>query len=101
MLPKPASSPSTARRQLLFDEVKQLATQGYSQRAIARQLHLNRATVAHYLRTDQLPYRQPPRQISKAAPYQTYIMNRLEDNSCSILQVWQELQSQGFSGSYA
>jgi transposase len=85
----------------LFDEVKQLATQGYSQRAMARQLHLNRATVAHYLRADQLPYRQPPRQISKAAPYQAYVVKRLEDDSCSIHQVWQELQAQGFSGSYA
>jgi transposase len=97
----PPPSESAARRQLLFDEAKHLAAQGYSKRAIARQLHINRATVDHYLRVDQLPHRQPPRQISKAAPYQAYVLKRIGDDGCSIRQVWQELQSQGFSGSYA
>jgi len=104
-LPKPVEPPPfsefAARRQLLFTETKQLAAQGYSKRAIARQLHINRATVDHYLRAEQLPQRRPPRQISKAAPYQAYVLKRLEEHDCSIHQVWQELQSQGFSGSYA
>jgi transposase len=100
-LAEPVRSESVARRQLLFDEVKQLAVQGYSKRAIAQQLHIHRATVDHYLRVEQLPHRQPPRQVSKAAPCQAYVLKRIEEDGCSIHRVWQELQSQGFSGSYA
>jgi transposase len=97
----PQLSDFAARRQLLFIETKQLAAQGYSKRAIAQQLHIHRATVDHYLRVEQLPHRRPPRQVSKAAPYQAFVLKRLEEDGCSIHQVWQELQSQGFSGSYA
>jgi transposase len=96
-LETPRPSASAARRQLLFDEAKHLAARDYSKRAIARQLHINRATVDHYLRVDRLPHRQ----VSKAAPYQAYVLKRIADDGCSIRQVWQELQSQGFSGSYA
>lgn len=106
--PKPVAAPppapvsaSQARRQRLFLEVKRLAAQGISKRAIARQLHLHRVTVDRYLEADELPHRQPPQRISKAVPYKSYILRRIVEEGCSIRQVWEELQAQGYTGTYA
>lgn len=95
------TSPSTARRQHVFDEVRQLAAQGYSKRAIARQLHVHRATVDRYIHADELPRIQPPRRVSKVAPWQEYVVKRISEDNCSIRDIWRELQAQGFSGQYA
>jgi transposase len=106
--PNPAIAPpltpvpaSLARRHHLFLEVKRLAAEGLSKRAIARQLHLHRVTVDRYLEADEVPHRQPPQCISKAAPYKSYILRRIVEDRCSIRQVWEELHAQGYGGTYA
>ena len=95
----PAEEPSY--RQHLFNEVKRMATEGYSKRAIARQLPINRATVARYIVVDELPRRVAPQNISSVMPYWDFVQRRWDEGQHNARQLWRELQAQGFSGSYA
>ena len=95
----PAEEPS--HRQHLFNEVKRLAAEGFSKRAIARQLRLHRATVARYIGADELPRRVTPQNISSVMPYWDYVQRRWNDGQQNARQLWCELQTQGFSGGYA
>jgi len=87
-------------RQHRFQEVKTLLAQGYSQRQVARQLHLHRQTVARYQAHDELPRHLAPQNISKAAAFLPYIQQRLNDQDCTLKQIFHEIQSMGFTGSY-
>ena len=94
--PKPLSY-----RQMRFDEVKTLAAQGLSRRAIARQLHMHRQTVARYLESDKLPERISRSQnVSSVTPYFAYIKRRWAEGCENGKQLWREIQQQGFTGSY-
>jgi transposase len=66
-------TPSTATqtyRQARFAEVKALAAEGLSKRAIALQLHMHRRTVSRYLQLDELPKRPTPtHNVSTVTPY--------------------------------
>jgi transposase len=99
--PEAVLSEAGARRQRWFEDVHRLATQGYSKRAIARQLKLHRATVDRYLAADQVPHPPSSSPVSTVAPYDQQVMRRIVEDGYSIREVWQELQSQGFTGSYA
>lgn len=99
--PTCAAPPSQTRRQYLFNEVKALAAQGYSKRAIALQLHMHRATVDRYIHVDELPQRRPPQTVSSVTPYLPYIEQRWEEGCRTIQQLWQEIQAQGYTGSYS
>jgi transposase len=85
----------------MFHEVKRLAAEGHSQRAIARQLHLHRATVARYRVADELPRRVVPQNTSPVLPYWNYVQQRWHEGQQNARQLWHELQAQGFSGGYA
>ena len=95
----PAEKPSY--RQHLFNEAKRLAAEGYSQRAIARQLRLHRVTVARYIVADELPRRILPQNTSSVMPYWDYVQRRWDEGQQNAMQLWYELQAQGFSGGYA
>lgn len=89
-------------RQVRFEEVKFLAKQGLSQRVIADKTGLARQTVRKYLHLEKPPQK---RQItvsgSKAAPFMDFIRQRWDQNNPSVKQLFEELQVQGFTGSYA
>lgn len=89
-------------RQVRFEEVKLLANQGMSQSAIADKTGLARQTVRKYLHLEKPPQK---RQItvsgSKAAPFMDFIRQRWNQNNPSAKQLFEELQAQGFTGSYA
>lgn len=94
-------SASRTYRQMRFAEVKALAAQGYSRRWIAHHLHMHRSTVAHYLQLDELPPRVPPPQNrSSVIPYLTYLQQRWEEGGCNAKQLWHEISTQGYPGSY-
>ncbi len=95
------SHKTSPRRQLLFEQVKALATQGYSQRAIARELHIDRQTAARYVQAQQVPS-SPVRwqNASTATSYLPYLRQRWQDGCTNARQLWREIQCQGFSGSY-
>jgi transposase len=95
----PPGKPLTHRQQR-FQEVKTLLAQGYSQRQVARQLHLHRQTVARYQAHDELPRHSAPQNTSKAAGFLPYIQQRLVDQDCTLKQVFHEIQAMGFTGSY-
>lgn len=89
-------------RQALVDEVRQRAARGESQRQIAREMYLARATVVRYLEMDNpLIRHRNPSQASSVAPYLDDLKRRWFDDGCqNINQLWQELQQRGFRGSY-
>jgi transposase len=83
----------------LFQQVHELAQQGWTVSAIARHLHLDRKTVRKYQRFDHLPpktcTRLGPRLLD---PFRDYIQKRLLEENPSGRQVFLELQAQGYSG---
>jgi transposase len=97
----PETEMPLSRRQLRFREAKQLASQGYGIRAIARQLHMDPKTVRHYLQLDELPrYYRAPKAVTKVTPYLPYLKRRLEEGCQNRRQLFREIHSQGFTGCY-
>jgi transposase len=89
------------RRELLFEKVMQLANQGHSKRAIARQLHLDWRTVTRYIAAGELPKHLAPQNISTVTPYLVYLERRWNEGCQNGKQLWQEIQAQGYTGSYS
>ncbi len=98
--PNTPDPPQPTARQLRFTEVKTLAAQGNSTRAIAHQLHLHRSTVARYRQLEALPQRTTPQNRSSVAPYLADLHRRWVDAGHNAQQVWRELCAQGYTGSY-
>ncbi len=98
----PAQEDKKTYRQVRFEEVKSLAKQGLSQRAIAEKTGLDRRTVRKYLHLDKPPKKhQPIGSGSKATPFIDFIRQRWDQNNPSVKQLYEELLAQGFTGSYA
>ncbi len=94
---KPASR---TRRQKRSVEVHRLHAAGVGRRAIARQLHLNRKTVARFLNAGAFPERaQPPPKPSLLDPYIPYLTQQLTAGHDNGLALWREIHEQGFGGS--
>jgi transposase len=73
---------------------------GALQQEIAERLNITRATVSRYLKATGFPERAPyPRLESKLDPYHTYLSERWAAGETNGRHLWQELQSQGFTGS--
>ena len=69
---------------------------------IANKTGLARQTVRKYLYADQLPKRQPPiASGSKAAPFLKFIQEQWDPNQPNVKRLFEQLQAQGFTGSYA
>ncbi len=93
------SSP-TAQRALVFQEVKALLAQGYSSRAIARQLKIGRNSVNRYRNFEQYPAKsRPESQQSTVLPFKEYLAKRWQEGERNIKQLWRELKKQSYSGS--
>ena len=91
-----------ARRLARYEQVWALHRQGVSQRAIARQLRLNRKTVAYWLRTSVFPERKARRQTATLLDkYKTYLTQRWQSGCHNARQLFHEIKSQGFSGQYS
>ena len=92
--------PETAT-QVRFAEVKTLQKQGWSQRAVAEHVSLDRRTVGKYWWLDEAPKRQHGTQsISTVTPYLAYLIQRWQDGCQERTQLFAELQAQGYTGSY-
>ena len=93
---------SPTRRECRFQQVKQLQLQDVSQRAAARETGLDRRTVARYYRLQELPPRAVTYQTrSHAAAYLPYLLERWEAGHRNRRVLFEEIQAQGFTGSYA
>jgi transposase len=68
---------SRAKRQAIFEEVRQLHQQGLSIRTIARSLGVSRQRVRHYLQVESLPETTPRSPVkSKLDPFVPYVLKR-------------------------
>jgi len=89
-----------AQRLARYEQVLALHQAGALQQEIAERLHMTRATVSRYLKATHFPERAPyPRLESKLDPYHTYLSERWAAGETNGQQLWQELQTQGFTGS--
>lgn len=88
-------------RELLFEQVMDLAKQGHTKCGIARQLHIDRRTVARYIEAGELPRHLAPQNISTVKPYLAYIERRWNEGCQDGKQLWREIQAQGYAGSYS
>lgn len=80
-------------------DVKMLAQEGHSARAIARITGYSRNTVAKLLKqTAPQPFSQPPRP-SKLDPFKPYLTQRLQAYPLSAVRLLEEIRPMGFDGS--
>jgi hypothetical protein len=94
--------PSTERKQR-FAEVLTLHAQGWSYRRIAQHLHLDRRTVQRYVLARELPKRGAPalQATSTVLPYLDHITRRWNEGCQNGMELWREIQAQGYRGSYS
>lgn len=87
-------------RQARYDRVQALHTAGWSQRAIATQVGLERKTVRKYLRTpvSAIVTHQPRQRQSLLDPYQDYILARWNAGCRNAMQILREITAQGYQG---
>jgi transposase len=91
-----------SHRQVRFDEVKRLQSQGLKRREIARRVGLDRRTVGKYFNLNAPPSRKGMvGNISKATPYYSHLHKRLAEGCHNLILLYDELRAMGFKGSYA
>ncbi len=83
-----------------FEQAKALRLRGLSQKEIAGRLAIGVRTVQRWQARETSPYSQPRRKRrSIFDPYAAYNLSRWQQGERSVSLLWQEIQSQGFSGS--
>jgi len=89
-----------AQRLARYEQILTLHQAGALQQEIAERLNITRATVSRSRKATGVPERAPyPRLERKLDPYQTYLNERWAAGETNGRHVWQELQTQGFTGS--
>ncbi len=91
---------SRANRYARYEHILALSRQGFSQRDIARRLHLSRQTVHRFVTAESFPERAPTAQRrSLLDPSLPYLRQRWEQGNRNGRQLAREIQAQGFHGS--
>jgi transposase len=95
-------SPRQAEKQRQFERVKQLHAAGSSQRAIGRELGLDRRTVKKYILAETFPGEQHRRVStpSTVQPYADLVCQRRQAGA-TMQAIWEALREQGYTGSYS
>src|SRR6266705_5194806 len=96
----PPPSPRRAWQMAMHQQVHELAAAGKTQAEIVRSLHLHPNTVHKYLRMPTFVAHYCHPHPSPVDPYRTYMQARWQQGEIMIKTLWQELQGQGFTGSY-
>jgi DNA-binding CsgD family transcriptional regulator len=94
--PEPLTQ-SEERRKERMERSLQLRQQGWSQKEIARQLHLHPKTVRRYRSGSSPKARRHPRG-SRLDPYQSYLVKRWNEGCHNATQLFREIKKQGFQG---
>ena len=91
-----------ARRQAIYDKVWTLHRQGWTVPAIAAQVGRGRRTIERYLRTPTWPGRQHRSHYGRSLlnPSKDYLLERWNAGCRTAMQLFRELQPQGYTGSY-
>jgi transposase len=91
---------SRANRMGRYEEIRSLHQQGYSQRAIARQLGAARGIVRKFVHAECFPERKPtPRKASILDPYKPYLLLRWQSGCWNGAQLFAEIRNRGYTGS--
>jgi transposase len=91
-----------ARRHARYDAVLALANEGLGIRAIACEVHLSRDTIRRFLAAGTFPERARPRlQPSILDAYIPYMRTRWLAGCDNGMQLWREIDAQGYAGSRA
>ncbi len=83
-----------------YQQLIQLREEGVTQKEIAHQLGMAERTVRHWL-TRGIPYGKPELRHKRSRgfdPYAAYVRERFLQGSRNGLQLWRELQAQGYKG---
>ena len=91
-----------AARQATYETVRTLRHQGWTVPAIAAQVGRSRRTVERYLCLPTWPVRQHRRHYGHSIlnPYKDYLLARWNAGCRIAIQLFRELQSRGYTGSY-
>jgi transposase len=90
------------KRYARYHEVMELHRQGISERAIARALSINRATVRKFIGAGTFPERAPHKRAgSILEPYIPYIHRRWAEGCENAIQLWREIEALGYGGRVA
>ncbi len=90
------------KRMARYEEVRTLVEQGFSQRVIARKLHLARATVSKFAQAEAYPEMHHPKRGEKGSildPYKGYILHRWQLGCTNGVQFYDEIKVRGYPGS--
>ena len=91
---------SRQRRLARYQQVKELRRQGMGTRKIARTLHMSRNTVERFAACQEFPERATP--MPRPLPidvFLPYLQRRWEEGCDNVTELWQEITTQGFTGS--
>jgi hypothetical protein len=98
-----ADTPARRHAKRLFEAVHAVSGTGRSLSAIARELGLNRRTVAKYARAaswQECTRRTPPRRPTSPDPYLDYLQQRWEGGEHTATVLRQEIVAKGYRGHY-
>jgi Transposase and inactivated derivatives len=84
----------------MYEQVRRLSVQDWSQQAIADFLHVHPNTVRKYQRMEQFTDQRHNPHGSSVEPYRAYLQERWSQRCTLVKTLWQELRAQGFTGSY-
>lgn len=91
-----------AKRVAEYEQAHELRQQGWTIKAISTHLRRHRRTIKKYLQASTFPERSPRRRRSSIlAPYKAYLLERWNAGCHSALELYHEIQSQGFQGKYS
>jgi transposase len=95
------TSPSAKSRERAdrYQQVLDLEAQGISQIEIARCLNISRRTLCRWKKQGIKPDRRHRRQEGTVTKYIAHVADRMQQGICTGKQIWQELHTQGFTGS--
>jgi len=96
----PAPSQRRAWQQHMYEQVQALAAQGVSVNAMARELQLSRTTVRKYRDREPFEDQWTSGRRSVVEPYRAVVEQRWAEGCTEVKQLWQEIQAQGYGGSY-
>lgn len=86
------------KRHELFEQAKRLKAEGFSTRFIANKLGMGRSTLGRWFAQGGYPDKHRDQSLT---PYCTYLKERYEAGISNKMQLYREITSQGFKGSYA
>lgn len=99
----PEALPSVYQQERMarYQQVIKLREQGMTQHAIAQQIGISIQTVQRWLAAGTFPQSTRHQHVSHLDPYLPYLVQRWAQGCHNMAQLFQELVTQGYQGSYA